>query len=909
MKKLFCSLLLLAIFPVKAQEMLYFADLFSVSYFNKITLPNIKNHPSTSYLLKDLNTNSSTPWQCNEPGLHYYSSCLPDSYDPPNWYNDSYFVHEYEEIFSISDHALYILRYNVTTSQYRIEVMDTISKQNITNIDLPEVSFGDNFIHDKNFDKIYIIPEFTSDDILIVKEIDTISHKLEASYRIAQPNKVTIEEEHIAISSADKTLYLVDPSEKHLLVIDLAQGQISDFINLDTTQTIRGIDSQIISADRNFLLIEYHESIQKVDLSNKSFSDEISVINEYPYYHTLVDTKHNQFYVFELPSGQVRVFDSNTGQLKAKHMVPELTGFSGSFGNNFAISQDLLVVPFSSPFKNTEILIFDLSNNEIKAQIKLKKTDSSINHIFLGFNLEGTEAYFAESNEPRYLHIIDTQSFFLKNTINLGQADDEAKLLLQNGNLVLRSKYFVYFFPLAELSASSPTVSDIVPLDSSRIGRTLRHPTKSWIYLTQPYKFDPGNGDFTEFNKVSNQVNLFSLDKNIIIDTFEVGNYPLGISIDQSGSFGYVANYDDSTISIFDATKNVVSKTIVSGKQPVDIKIDEQNLIFYVTNQGDNSLSIFSSQTFEEINRVSLSDAPGNMVLNKDQTKAYITTQSGHNLIVVDLLKEKEISSIALVGVSASYNQNISSSKFKKSNRGIALISDGAKIITANPETYSIYIIGTQTDSIIDSFAYHEAFEKQIDQVQIKPQISLSNSFLVAEDINNNKMQWVLNLYDSQSILQITTNKTPFYDSQKRQLIFPEVMYENKKYQARLELISRDPVDKFVLSSTTLEANLGFLESPPHYANNYVYIPLISILSEGESINQCEVILKRIDNINDEQWIFEVYASQAIDANSENCDLLKAQTSFEQAAPIICIMVDDNQETEFPFCADNTKSR
>lgn len=80
-----------------------------------------------------------------------------------------------------------------------------------------------------------------------------------------------------------------------------------------------------------------------------------------------------------------------------------------------------------------------------------------------------------------------------------------------------------------------------------------------------------------------------------VINSIDVGAFPIGIAITADGSCVYVANYYDHSVSVIETTTGTLTTTpIGAGRSPVGVAITPDGTRAYVTNWGSNSVSVIA---------------------------------------------------------------------------------------------------------------------------------------------------------------------------------------------------------------------------------------------------------------------------------------------------------------------------
>ena len=81
------------------------------------------------------------------------------------------------------------------------------------------------------------------------------------------------------------------------------------------------------------------------------------------------------------------------------------------------------------------------------------------------------------------------------------------------------------------------------------------------------------------------------------LSNISVGNSPVGIAVNPSSNWIYVANINSGTVSVMDGITNKVTDTITVGKAPYGVAVNPVTNKVYVTNIQSNSISVIDGKT------------------------------------------------------------------------------------------------------------------------------------------------------------------------------------------------------------------------------------------------------------------------------------------------------------------------
>lgn len=146
-------------------------------------------------------------------------------------------------------------------------------------------------------------------------------------------------------------------------------------------------------------------------------------------------------------------------------------------------------------------------------------------------------------------------------------------------------------------------------------------------------------------------VSVIDLQDGKMVDEIPVGAGPNGVTVDQLGRRGYVANMRSDTISVIDVAAGRVVETLPTGRAPAFAKLsrDLAGRLLVVTNLEDSSVTVYDTERLEVIRTVhvgipGLNDTypewgPGDTtgVAISASNVAFLTNYRSHSIVVLDL--------------------------------------------------------------------------------------------------------------------------------------------------------------------------------------------------------------------------------------------------------------------------------
>jgi hypothetical protein len=145
------------------------------------------------------------------------------------------------------------------------------------------------------------------------------------------------------------------------------------------------------------------------------------------------------------------------------------------------------------------------------------------------------------------------------------------------------------------------TLDPIGQISNPRPPRSLAFPRANKGYVSNLSRFDG-------FNPLPSTVSVIDLDRNVVVDSVNVGRSPRGIGVADGKAF--VANAADGTLSVLDATTDTVRSTLsLNCTRPKSVFVDEENELAVVCQGGGEQSSevlFLNPRSTEIVNRVPL---------------------------------------------------------------------------------------------------------------------------------------------------------------------------------------------------------------------------------------------------------------------------------------------------------------
>ena len=121
-----------------------------------------------------------------------------------------------------------------------------------------------------------------------------------------------------------------------------------------------------------------------------------------------------------------------------------------------------------------------------------------------------------------------------------------------------------------------------------------------------------------------------------LVTNVTVGDLPLGVAVNPSGTRVYVANFFSNTVSVIDTATNTVA-TVPVGANPTGVAVNAAGTRVYVINQGDRSVSVINASTNALVTTIptGLGQLFG-IAVNPAGTRVYLSDTGANAVGVID---------------------------------------------------------------------------------------------------------------------------------------------------------------------------------------------------------------------------------------------------------------------------------
>jgi uncharacterized repeat protein (TIGR02543 family) len=187
-------------------------------------------------------------------------------------------------------------------------------------------------------------------------------------------------------------------------------------------------------------------------------------------------------------------------------------------------------------------------------------------------------------------------------------------------------------------------------------------------------------------NNAANTVSVIDTGTNTVVDTIAVGSYPLGVTVNPSGSRVYVANHSSDTVSVIDTSTNAVVETISVGSGPQGIAVNPSGSRVYVANTASHNVSVIDTSTHNVVDTIPTGSNAVGVAVNPSGSRVYVTNAGNNNVSVIDPTNNSIVATIP-VG---------------SNPHGVAVNPSGTRVYVRNGDS-TVSVIDTGTNTVVDT--------------------------------------------------------------------------------------------------------------------------------------------------------------------------------------------------------------
>ncbi|MGR3375913.1 YVTN family beta-propeller repeat protein [Salipiger abyssi] len=157
-------------------------------------------------------------------------------------------------------------------------------------------------------------------------------------------------------------------------------------------------------------------------------------------------------------------------------------------------------------------------------------------------------------------------------------------------------------------------------------------------------------------NERGNTITVIDTESWEVIEEFEGGNRPRGITLSPDGALLYVCASDDDTVRVFDTETYEELYTLPSGPDPELFVIHPEGNPLYTANEDDNLVTVTDTETHSVLAEVPVGVEPEGMAISPD-TNWVVNTSETTNMAHFISTEDYEIKHNILVDQRPRYAQ------------------------------------------------------------------------------------------------------------------------------------------------------------------------------------------------------------------------------------------------------------
>lgn len=252
------------------------------------------------------------------------------------------------------------------------------------------------------------------------------------------------------------------------------------------------------------------------------------------------------------------------------------------------------------------------------------------------------------------------------------------------------------------------------------------------IALTEDYLFVT--------NSFEDTVSVIDIDTYSVEETIDVGDNPMHVIANATGTKIYVTNKDDDSISVISVTDLEVDDTITGiGEGPAAMCFSASGDKLYVACTDSDSVVIVSTSDDTKSDSITgVGDGPAYLAITSDNKYLYVTLENASSVSIIDLSDNSVTDDKIAVGTKP---------------QGIAITPGGNYIYTANLSSDSLSDISVSSGRVVETVSDAGDGVKEI--------VILSNGETAIVTNSNSSNVSVVNILDNTVTETITVGSTP----------------------------------------------------------------------------------------------------------------------------------------------------
>jgi YVTN family beta-propeller protein len=184
-------------------------------------------------------------------------------------------------------------------------------------------------------------------------------------------------------------------------------------------------------------------------------------------------------------------------------------------------------------------------------------------------------------------------------------------------------------------------------------------------------------------NASDDNVSVIDTATNTVVTTIGVGENPLGVTVNPSGTRVYVGNYSGpdfnpvGSVSVIDTATNAVIHSMPTGEGTYGLAVNPAGTRLYVTNQESDNVNVFDTGTNQLLATVAVGQDPRGVVVNPSGTRVYVANNGSDSVSVIDSATNLLVTSVAVANSPYGVAVNPSGTRVyvTRGTSGIAFVS------------------------------------------------------------------------------------------------------------------------------------------------------------------------------------------------------------------------------------------
>lgn len=183
-----------------------------------------------------------------------------------------------------------------------------------------------------------------------------------------------------------------------------------------------------------------------------------------------------------------------------------------------------------------------------------------------------------------------------------------------------------------------------------------------------------------------------------ITDTIEIGEFsdPWGVVVHPTEPRAYVAVGATDSVEVIDTSTNEIIDTIQVGNVPVAVTMNADGSRLYVTNSTSRTVSVIDTATNQVIATVNTGTGPGRAIVAPNGY-LYVANSGGAAVTVIDTATNTQ------VDLNPTQNGVQAIIPVGNGPRGLALSPDGSRLYVSSTNDDTVTVINTATNTVVDA--------------------------------------------------------------------------------------------------------------------------------------------------------------------------------------------------------------